>query len=383
MTELVERGHAPALAVAPPPTGNAVSTGDAVFSGEALFSGEAEIVGAVIETSFGRGPAWADRVVGSLRSGERALVALPFHPDAPGVAHRIAPVAASRPVARRPEPTRHRVSERPSRAQYADRVRLALHRIAAGDLDKVVLGRSLEVVSDPPLDAGAIVARLVAERPGRYVFRVPLSADPQGPTLLGASPELLIGRRGRLVRSLPLAGSAARSSDPHEDHARVRALLESSKDLAEHAFVVEAIVNALAGVCDDVAADEQPGPVSTDTLHHLGSRVRGTLASGASASALHLAQLLQPTPAVGGVPTPAALRVIAELEEDRGPLTGAVGWVDAAGDGEFAVAIRAGVLDGAHLRLYAGAGIVAGSDPEAEVRETGAKLATMMKAVGL
>jgi isochorismate synthase len=100
-------------------------------------------------------------------------------------------------------------------------------------------------------------------------------------------------------------------------------------------------------------------------------------------SALHLAQLLQPTPAVGGVPRSAALDVIAQLESDRGPLTGAVGWVDGSGDGEFAVTIRAGVLDGERLRLYAGAGIVAGSDPESELRETGAKLATMLKAVGV
>ena len=386
MTELVERGHAPAALAADQPRLPGALVPDASIP-DALFAGDAVVAGALIETSVGHGPAWADRVVASLRPGERALVVLPFHPDAPGVAHRIAPATA--PVAT-PEPadgaahhTSHRVSERPSREQYADRVRVALERIAAGDLDKVVLGRGLDVVSDPPLDAAAIVTRLLTDRPGRYVFRVPLTADPQGPTLVGASPELLLGRRGRVVTSLPLAGSAARSKDPREDAERVRVLLESDKDLAEHAFVVEAIVTALQGVCDEVHADETPGPVSTDTMHHLGSRVMGALASGAGASALHLAQLLQPTPAVGGVPTAAALDVIAELEDDRGPLTGAVGWVDGDGDGEFAVAIRAGVLDGDHLRLYAGAGIVAGSDPEAEVRETGAKLATMMKAVGL
>lgn len=386
MTELVERGHAPAALAADQSRIPGAVPSDAVVP-DFLFAGDAVVAGALVETSFGHGPAWADRVVASLRPGERALVVLPFHPDAPGVAHRIAavaaPVAASEATGRRPHDTSHRVSERPTREQYADRVRVALERIAAGDLDKVVLGRGLDVVSEPPLDAGAIVARLLAERPGRYVFRAPLTDDPQGPILIGASPELLVGRRGRVVTSLPLAGSAARSKDPREDADRVRVLLESGKDLAEHAFVVEAIVTALAGVCDDVVADDAPGPVSTDTLHHLGSRVTGTLASGAGASALHLAQLLQPTPAVGGVPTAAALDVIAELEDDRGPLTGAVGWVDADGDGEFAVAIRAGVLDGDHLRLYAGAGIVAGSDPEAEVRETGAKLATMMKAVGL
>lgn len=377
MTELVERGQAPSSrAVAPSPVS------DVAFN-EALFVGDEQIAGNVIDTSIGQGRAWADRVVAALRPGERALVVLPFHPEATGVAHRISPVQTPLPSGRRPYVSAHRVTERPSREQYADRVREALDRIASGHLDKVVLGRSLDIVSDPPLDPGAIVTRLLADRPGRYVFRVPLAADPSGSILIGASPELLVGRRGRFVRSLPLAGSVARSADPREDVARARALLESAKDRAEHAFVVEAIRSALAGLCDDLSAVDAPGSVSTDTLHHLGSRVTGTLTQGAHASALHLAQLLQPTPAVGGVPTTAALQAIAELEEDRGPLTGAVGWVDAAGDGEFAVAIRAGVLDGGHLRLFAGAGIVAGSDPAAEVDETGAKLATMMKAVGL
>lgn len=371
MTELVECGRLPAVHLVPP-----------LFAGDAVTSGE------VLETSQGRGAAWADRVLASLRPGERALVVLPFRPDAPGVAHRVGAGSAPASVLTAPRlrAARHRVTERPSRADFADRVRTALTWIEAGRLQKVVLGRSLEVVSDPPLDADAVTARLLARRPGRYVFRVPLTADPSGPVLVGASPELLVSRRGRVVRSLPLAGSVPRSSDAAEDERGVRALLASSKDRHEHAFVVEAIVAALGGVCDGVVADE-PRIVSTDALHHLGTRVGGTLAAasgtGPAVSALHLAELLHPTPAIGGAPTASALRAIEELEEDRGPLTGVVGWVDGTGDGEMAIAIRAGVLDGDRLRLYAGAGIVAGSDPEAEVRETGAKLTTMAKAVGL
>lgn len=369
MTELVECGQRPA-----------------VQSPSPLFAGDAFSTGTVLSSSRGWGAEWADQVVGSLAAGERALVVLPFRPDAPGIAHRVAvsAVPASAPAAPGSVASRHSVTELPTGAGYADRVRKALRWIEAGRLQKVVLGRSLEVRSDPPLDADAIVGGLLADRPGRYVFQVPLSADPDGPVLLGASPELLVSRRGRAVRSLPLAGSVPRSPDAADDALGVRALLGSAKDRREHAFVVEAIVDALALVCDGVVADE-PRIVSTDTLHHLGTRIGGTLAAGVAApSALHLAQLLHPTPAIGGAPTDAALRAIDDLEdEDRGPLTGVVGWVDADGDGEFAIAIRAGVLDGNRLRLYAGAGIVAGSDPDTEVRETGAKLATMLKAVGL
>lgn len=368
MTELIECGQPPAVQLPSP-----------------LFAGDTMNVGTVLATSQGSGTDWADRVVASLSPGERALVVLPFRPDAPSIAHRVALTAApaSTLVAQRLPAPRHQVTERPTGAGYADRVRTALGWIEAGRLEKVVLGRNLEVRSDPPLDADAIVARLLTDRPGRYVFRVPLTDGPDGPVLLGASPELLVSRCGRVVRSLPLAGSVPRASDLAEDAHRVHTLLGSAKDRREHAFVVEAIVEALTGVCDGVVADE-PRIVSTDTLHHLGTRIGGTLVAGTTApSALHLAQLLHPTPAIGGAPTQAALRAIDELEEDRGPLTGVVGWVDSSGDGEFAIAIRAGVLDGDRLRLYAGAGIVAGSDPDAEVRETGAKLTTMLKAVGL
>ncbi|MFT3971406.1 MAG: isochorismate synthase [Micropruina sp.] len=367
MTELVACGRPPAVQLSP-----------------VLFVGETTSSGTVLSTSRGRGAEWADQVVASLGPGERAVVVLPFRPDVPGIAHRVAlgRPPESGPVPPRTPGARHHVTERPTASGYAQRVRTALRWIEAGRLHKVVLGRSVEVRSDPPLDADPIVARLLAARPGRYVFKVPLSSDPDGPVVLGASPELLVGRHGRAVRSLPLAGSVPRSTEAVEDAQRIGALLSSAKDRREHVFVVEPIVAALALVCDEVFADD-PRIVSTDTLHHLGTSVAGTLTGTAIPSALHLAQLLHPTPAIGGAPTAAALRAIDDLEEDRGPLTGVVGWVDGDGDGEFAITIRAGVLDRDRLRLYAGAGIVAGSDPDAEVRETGAKLSTMLKAVGL
>lgn len=356
----------------------------------AMFCGDETTTGTIVATSRGAGADWADAVVASCARGDRVIAALPFTPGAMGIAHRLrldrdTPVSQAATVA---EVSRvHSVVPAPAPEVYAARVSAALDEIADGRIEKVVLGRELHVTSEPPLDPDALVARLREQRPGRYVFGVPLEQPAPGvqvPVLLGASPELLIRRTGSAVSSFPLAGSIPRVEDPEEDRRRADALLTSAKDLREHAFVVEAIVRALEPLCAAVTADERPRLVSTDKLHHLGTRIDAILRPGAEhASALHLAQLLHPTPAVGGTPRTAALDFIDRVEGDRGPLTGTTGWVDHRGDGEFAVTIRAGVLDGAQLRLYAGAGIVAGSDPQSEVRETGAKLATMCSAVGV
>jgi isochorismate synthase len=231
-----------------------------------------------------------------------------------------------------------------------------------------------------------VIDRLLVTRPGRYVFSVPLTESPDdGPLLLGASPELLVSRTGDLISCTPLAGSVPRAADPEEDARRAAGLRASEKDLAEHAFVVDAIVHALKEVCVDVEPAAAPTLISTDTLWHLASPITARLEDTASGpSALRLAQMLHPTPAVGGVPAAAAAEAIADLEGDlRDYFAGCVGWVDGAGDGVFAITIRAAVIDGSRLRLFAGAGIVAGSDPDLEVVETGAKLATMMRVTGL
>lgn len=354
-----------------------------------LFDGDQTLAAAdALATWTGAsGPAWADRVVGALTPGTRALGVLAFAPGGPAVMHQVAGTTA---MPAYPADSfaahEHTVTEHPSVEEYADRVRRALKRIAEGRLHKVVLGRCLDIVSDPPLEPGDVLGRLLVTRPGRYLFTVPLTADlTGGPTLLGASPELLVRRRGAEVSSLPLAGSAPRSADPATDARRAEELLVSGKDHDEHAFVVEQILATLGRHALEIEADPAPGLVATDTMWHLGTPIRARLAAGSGPSALHLAQLLHPTPAVGGVPTEAALATIDEYEgaDLRGVLAGAVGWVDGAGDGEFAVAIRAGVLHGERLRLFAGAGIVAGSDPDAETRETSAKLATMARVVGL
>lgn len=351
----------------------------------ALFAGERTVAGTAVRTSFGSGSDWASELVGSLAGDECAVAAIPFEPGGPAVAHAVRSERLPAREPRRGPAARHEIIERPSPEEYAANVRFAIDRIDAGALQKVVLGRGLDVISTPPLSPASVLQGLLRDRPGRYVFGMPLAGGGAAPQLIGASPELLVRRTGERLLSLPLAGSIPRAADPADDRRRAEDLQHSAKDLAEHAFVVDEIVAALARVCSRVEADPRPRLVSTDTLHHLGTRIRAELADpgGSGLSALHLAQLLQPTPAVGGVPRTAALDVIAQLESERGPLTGAVGWVNGDGDGEFAVTIRAGVLDGERLRLYAGAGIVAGSDPESELRETGAKLATMLKAVGV
>lgn len=355
-------------------------------------SGEEAYVAAqvldTLQTPDGADPAWADEVVAALEPGERALCALSFAAGAPGLAHR---VTGSEHPLQRPErdaevERTYQVTEFPTAEEYAGMVETALARIADGSLHKVVLGRCLDVLSDPPLVPTEIIDRLLTTRPGRYVFSVPLVPGPgEGPILVGASPELLVRRDGLEISCTPLAGSVPRSTDPAEDARRAAGLQQSGKDLAEHAFVVEAIVHALKEVCEEIEYPATPELLSTDTVWHLATPISARLADGADGpSALRLAQLLHPTPAVGGVPTAAANAVIADLEGDlRDWFAGCVGWVDATGDGEFAITIRAAVMDGPRLRLFAGAGIVAGSDPASEVRETGAKLATMARVTGL
>ncbi len=330
---------------------------------------------------------WADEVVAALPEDQRAIGALSFAAGAPGILHQV--VGSERPLqspVAQPRDRTYDVHEFPTPAVYADMVRAVLDKIEAGVVRKVVIGRCLDVISDPPLEPAEIIDRLLVTRPGRYVFSVPLTdALDDGPLLVGASPELLVSREGDLIRCTPLAGSVPRSADPDEDARRAASLEASEKDLAEHAFVVDAIVHALKEVCVDVEPPTGPTLLATDTVWHLASPITARLEDpDTGPSALRLAQMLHPTPAVGGVPAKAAAEAIADLEGDlRDYFAGCVGWVDGSGDGVFAITIRAAVIDGARMRLFAGAGIVAGSDPDSEVRETGAKLETMTKVSGL
>ncbi|MBO1418216.1 isochorismate synthase DhbC [Streptomyces sp. FH025] len=300
------------------------------------------------------------RTAGAL--GEDPLIALPAPPvPAAGTAGwRVRPV---------PEPE-----------AYGAGVAEAVERLRGGELSKVVLARTLELSTPDPLDLPAILQRLARRDPGGYTFAVPAGG---GRTLIGASPELLLSRRGTAVLANPLAGSVPRSDDLGEDVRRAAALLDSPKDLHEHAVVVDAIRAALTPYCRNLDVPRRPTLVRTAAMWHLATEIRGELADPA-VSALELATALHPTPAVCGTPTDVARRVIGEVEPfDRGLYTGMVGWGDATGDGEWVVTIRCAEADARTLRVYAGAGVVEQSRPEAELAETSAKFRTFLDAAGV
>ena len=268
---------------------------------------------------------------------------------------------------------------RPSPAGYADAVRTALGRIASGEVDKVVLARTLELEALDDWSVPELVAELVARNPAATTLAVPLDdpADSQARWLVGASPELLLRRRGPSVLLRPLAGSIPRSPEPDEDMRRADALMVSDKDRREHAFVVDAIVEALTPFCRTITTPE-PELMATPAVWHLATRISALLTDTATTS-VDLVSALHPTPAVGGSPRAAAMRVIDEVEGlDRGCYAGAVGWQDVHGDGEWVVAVRCAEVSGRRLRVFGGAGIVQGSDPDLEVAETAAKMRTVL-----
>lgn len=268
-------------------------------------------------------------------------------------------------------------------APFRAAVRRVVEQIREGAADKVVLARTLDVRTHGALDRAALRDALSSGDRDAYVFDVCLP-DGEG-HLVGASPELLVSVTDGYLRSTPLAGSAARSQDPGADRAAGERLLTSAKDLAEHAVVVDAIRSTLAAFVDDPAdlhVPRAPSLVATARLWHLGTDMRARLRPGVSA--LEVAYALHPTPAVCGYPTAAARDLIAALEPfDRGFYTGLVGWSDARGDGEWAIALRCGIVRGDVVRLFAGAGVVAGSTAEGEHAETAVKFGTLLDAIAV
>lgn len=258
----------------------------------------------------------------------------------------------------------------------------AVSRLEDGVAEKVVLARTLDVSAPGPLDRGAVRAAMRRADPDAYVFDVELPGG-QG-HLLGASPELLVSVRDGVLHSHPLAGSAPRSSDPDEDRATAQRLLTSDKDLREHAFVTDAIRDVLRGFVareEDLDVPATPELVATSHLWHLGTPVTARLRPGVSV--LDVVYALHPTPAVCGHPQGAARELIGSLEPfDRGFYTGLVGWADQAGNGEWAIVLRCGLVRGAEVRLFAGAGVVVGSTPEGEHAETAVKFSTLLSALG-
>ncbi|MCI2238230.1 isochorismate synthase [Paenibacillus sp. TRM 82003] len=303
---------------------------------------------------------------GALRVGPAVRTPGPLTPTAGRLPARVT-VARSRPW--------------PTPARYAASVRAALERIDAGEVQKVVLARSLELTALGDWSVPQLVAELAARNPAATTLAVPVDdpAVPGGRWLVGASPELLLRRRGPSVLLRPLAGSVPRSPEPAEDLRRADALMASDKDRREHAYVVEAVVETLRPLCRTVSAPE-PELLATPTVWHLATRITALL-NDTETTSVDLVAALHPTPAVGGSPRGAAAQVIREVEEvDRGCYAGAVGWQDGDGDGEWVVGVRCAEVAGNLLRILGGAGIVAGSDPEAEVRETAAKMRTVLEA---
>jgi menaquinone-specific isochorismate synthase len=290
----------------------------------------------------------------------------------PDGAPRVAGPRADPPAEVRRDRPRYAGSTNPD-VHWLDAVATAVARIRAGELEKVVLARDHGVWSREPFDALDLARRLTARFPRCHTFVV------EG--LVGATPELLVGRRGDAVVSRALAGTVGRSDDEVEDATLGAQLLASEKDRWEHQLAAESVEQVLAPHCGPLEHEREPRLLRLDNVQHLATTYRGRLTSGASS--LALAGALHPTAAVGGTPRDRAIAMIRELEGmDRGRYAAPVGWTDAAGDGEWGIALRCAELSGARARLFAGVGVVAASLPEAELEETRLKLLAMQAALG-
>jgi menaquinone-specific isochorismate synthase len=283
------------------------------------------------------------------------------------------PALLRRPVAAASAPPAAVSALVPSEAEWADAVATAVRSLRAGELDKVVLARAIDVTAQSGLDPRAVAARLALRFPACFTYLCD--------GLVGASPELLIRRLGRHAESLVLAGTVRRGDSPDEDAALERSLLDSAKDAAEHRLAAESVRDVLTAVATDVVCDQRPQLLRLANLSHLATHVDAWLPDPAP-TALALAALLHPSAAVGGTPRAEALAMISRLEAaPRGRYAAPVGWVDANGDGEFAIALRCAQLSGNVARLWAGAGIVADSDPDSEVAETSVKFDAVLSAL--
>jgi menaquinone-specific isochorismate synthase len=324
----------------------------------------------------GAPPAAGPLAVGALGFDGRRPLTIPASVlalDADGRAWRTtvagAPVPGS--AARRAHPTRFVLTTVQSRLVWARQVGEALDLVARGALDKVVLAREIVVEGDVAFDVREVARRLADDQPGCVVY--------VDGGFVGATPELLVRVDGGLVQSRPMAGTVARGRTVEADDAAVAALATSEKQAWEHRLVIDRVTEVLGARCEQVEV-RGPEPERFATVTHLVTDVWAK--AGEDVSALDLALALHPTPAVGGTPTAAALDAIRRIEGfDRGCYAGPVGWVAAGGDGEFAVALRGAQVSGAAARVLAGAGIVRGSEPEAEWAETEAKFEPVLRAL--
>lgn len=253
----------------------------------------------------------------------------------------------------------------------------AIDFIRANEVEKVVLARDVVARASAPIDARSLVANLSAAYPSTWTYVVD--------GLVGATPEMLVRREGGLATSRVLAGTIRRAGvDPEDAEVLAEALSSSSKDLREHEYAVTSVAQAMEPYCSGMNVPDAPYVLELPNVLHLATDITGVANPGASS--LALAAALHPSAAVCGTPTHVARDLIAEIEGmDRGRYAGPVGWIDAEGNGEWALALRGGQLshvDPHEIRLFAGCGIVSDSDAEAELAETRAKLLPMRQAVG-
>ena len=258
---------------------------------------------------------------------------------------------------------------------YLRAVVAARDAVRSGAIKKAVIARDITVQASEPMDVHSVLLRLRASFGRSYRYCID--------GFVGASPELLVEVEGRNVRSHPLAGTAPRTGDPETDARLSAELIASTKNQIEHRLVVDMVHDTLLPHCSYLDWEPEPSIVTVANVQHLGTAVEGAL-SEPRRSVLELVRLLCPTPALGGAPSAEAIDFIAKNEPmDRGNYGGAVGWLDAHGNGTFAVAIRCAEFssDRRTARLFAGGGIVAESDPEAELAETQAKFQAMLSAI--
>jgi menaquinone-specific isochorismate synthase len=253
----------------------------------------------------------------------------------------------------------------------------AVQRINGGGLEKVVLARDLLATAEDDIDVRWPLRRLAESYPMCWTFHVD--------GLFGATPEMLVRRERGLVTSRVLAGTIRRTGDDARDLALAATLARSSKDLEEHEYAVRSVADALAPHCSSMNVPESPFVLHLPNVMHLATDVAGVMHDTADplGTSLDLAESLHPSAAVGGTPTEVATALITEIEGmDRGRYAGPVGWMDATGDGEWGLALRSAEVAGRRVRLFAGCGIVADSEPGAELAEAQAKFVPVRDSLG-
>jgi menaquinone-specific isochorismate synthase len=261
-------------------------------------------------------------------------------------------------------------------AQWEERVAVAIHAIQSRTIDKVVLARDLNGTANVAIDPRPILRKLAVEYPSTWCFSIA--------GLVGATPELLLRLNRAMVTSRVLAGTIGKTGDDEKDLALAASLARSSKDLEEHEYAVRSVAESLASFCTSTNVPDSPFVLHLANVMHLATDVTGAVLEGPThVDVFTILEKLHPSAAVCGTPTDAAAKVIADLEGmSRGRYAGPVGWIDARGDGELGIALRCGQIEEKEIRLFAGCGIVAGSNPQRELAESQAKFAPMLNALG-